>query len=144
MPSEQAVCVSLLSIVSRCFPFLHGDETGTASSRTLSFPSHERSRLTWRQGTLGPPSPSVSRSAMVPNHKVLSWRRNRLTASRSWRAEPRRAIASTCAMHVHGGRDPQAICSGDTLYETPCSQVTVILQVLIGPLPHVCPDLFRR
>jgi len=38
--SDLRVFVSLLPIVSHRFPFLHGDETGTAPCLALSFPRH--------------------------------------------------------------------------------------------------------
>jgi hypothetical protein len=50
------------------------------------------------------------------SHRVLSSRRNRLMVRRSFDHEPRRPIASTSALHVHGGRLPRASCSGETLY----------------------------
>lgn len=37
MRSELRVCVSALPVVSRRFPFLHGDETGTGFASALSF-----------------------------------------------------------------------------------------------------------
>jgi hypothetical protein len=37
MPSELRICVPLVPIVSRRFPFLHGDETGTAHPPAFSF-----------------------------------------------------------------------------------------------------------
>ncbi len=44
--SELGVCVSLLLVVSHRFPFLHGDETGTRPILALSFPRHDRVRVT--------------------------------------------------------------------------------------------------
>ena len=40
MTLELVVCVSMHPIVSRRFPFLHGDETGTGLRLSLSFRSH--------------------------------------------------------------------------------------------------------
>jgi hypothetical protein len=45
MSSELRVCVSVVPIASRCFPFLHGDETGRTLHRCCHFDS------TWRPGS---------------------------------------------------------------------------------------------
>ena len=66
------------------------------------------------------------------SHKVFSSRRKRLMSRHSCDHDLRRPIASTSALHVHGGRRPRASCSGDTLYCTPCSHVAVSLQLLMA------------
>jgi hypothetical protein len=56
--SELRVCVSVLPMVSRWFPFLHGDRTGTTPRLALSFRSHSRPGENlilkrWRRGPCG-------------------------------------------------------------------------------------------
>ena len=61
--SELAVFVSTHPIVSRCFPFLHGDETGSRPRQALTFPPHRVPSARSGSSCVGLPEPQPIISA---------------------------------------------------------------------------------
>ena len=115
-PRELRLCVSVVPIVSRCFPFHHGEDTGIGLVRRLSYPMHSTSEM------LRPPSRESS--------AFDSWKALLTEVEKAPRWDP----ASPSGISRPAFVEAQALGHGF------CTDLHVLLALLKPPAPTAATD----